>query len=81
MILSGIGADGMPLERCFWIIARSGHGPYIPCMPAILLARRLARDEIAPRGATPCIDLIDLDTYLAALEGLDIEVVRDGIDA
>jgi saccharopine dehydrogenase-like NADP-dependent oxidoreductase len=81
MVLSGAGHDGNPRERRFIIIARSGHGPYIPCMPAILMARRLARGEVAQRGAMPCVDLIDLDTYLAALDGLDISVVRDAIDA
>jgi len=81
MFMSGIGNDGRPLERRFWIVARSGHGPYIPCMPAILLAGRLARGEIAQRGATPCVDLIDLETYLAALNGLDIEIIRDDIHA
>lgn len=81
MILAGIGRDGKPLERRFWIIARSGHGPYIPCMPAILLARQLAKGEIDRRGATPCVDLIDLDTYLGALEGLDISIIRDAVDA
>ena len=81
MILSGVGHDGKPLERRFIIIARSGHGPYIPCMPAILLARRLAKGEVTTRGATPCVDLIDLDTYLAALEGLDISVIRDAAHA
>jgi len=81
MILTGTDHDGRPLERRFIIIARSGHGPYIPCMPAILLAKRLARGEVAKRGATPCVDLIDLKTYLAALEGLDIEIIRDDIDA
>jgi hypothetical protein len=50
-------------------------------MPAILLARRLAKGEITQRGATPCVDLINLDTYLAALEGLDISLVRDALDA
>ena len=76
MILTGVGHDGAPLTRRFFLIARSGHGPYIPCMPAILIARRLARgDAIAP-GARPCLDLIDLDTYLAALEGFDISVYR-----
>lgn len=81
MVLTGTGRDGKLLERRFWLIARSGHGPYIPCMPAILLARRLARHEIARRGATACVDLIDLDTYLAALDGLDISIIRDAIDA
>ena len=81
MFMSGTGHDGQPLERRFWIIARSGHGPYIPCMPAIIMAKRLAVEGVAQRGATPCVDLIDLDTYLAALEGLDIEIIRDEIHA
>ena len=43
MYLSGTGQDGTRRRARFFLIARSGHGPYIPCMPAILLARRLAR--------------------------------------
>ena len=81
MILTGTGHDGKPKQRRFMIIARSEHGPYIPCMPAILLARRLAKGEVRQCGASPCVDLIDLDTYLTALEGLDISVIRDGVDA
>ena len=63
------------IER-FYMIARQGHGPFIPCMPAILLARRLARDQLAERGARPCLDLIDLSEFLEALKSLDISVVR-----
>jgi hypothetical protein len=79
MYLSGIGHDGAPRRARFFLIARSGHGPYIPCMPAILLARKLARGELARRGAMPCLDLITLADYLTALEGLDISVVRDAV--
>lgn len=75
MILTGIGQDGRPLTRRFFLIARSGHGPYIPCMPAILIARRLAGGEAIAPGARPCLDLIGLDEYLGALAGLDIEVI------
>jgi hypothetical protein len=85
MTLTGIGHDGASLRRKFMIIARSGHGVYIPCIPAILLAKRLAkrlaRAEITQRGATPCVDLIDLDSYLAALADLDIRVIREPIHA
>jgi NAD(P)-dependent dehydrogenase (short-subunit alcohol dehydrogenase family) len=81
MKLSGVARDGKETRRHFMIIARHGHGPYIPCMPTILLARRLANGEIEQRGASPCVDLIDLDTYLAALKGLDISIVRDPLDA
>jgi hypothetical protein len=81
MYLSGLGRDGRARTIRFFLIARSGHGPYIPCMPAILLARKLARDELCRRGALPCVDLIPLDEYMSALEGLDISIVRDGVDA
>jgi len=84
MILTGTGHDGKPTRRRFMIIASSGHGPYIPyipCMPAILLARRLAQGKLSQRGAAPCIDLIDLDTYLAALGGLDITIIRHAANA
>lgn len=77
MFLSGTGHDGMPRHARFFLIAGSGHGPYIPCIPAILLARKLARGEMTQRGATPCLDLIGLAEYLAALDGLDITVARD----
>ncbi len=79
MYLSGIGHDGSAKTVHFFLIARSGHGPYIPCMPAILLARKLARGELSITGATPCVDLIGLDEYLGALEGLDITVIADPI--
>ena len=81
MFLAGVGRDGRPRHVRFFIIARSGHGPYIPCMPAILLARRLSRDEVAVRGAMPCLDLITLEDYLGELERLDISVHADPIDA
>jgi NAD(P)-dependent dehydrogenase (short-subunit alcohol dehydrogenase family) len=81
MILSGTGHDGKPMQRRFMIIARSGHGAHIPCVPAILLARRLAKGEVPRCGASPCVDLIDLDAYLGAFGGLDISIVRDAANA
>lgn len=78
MILSGTGPDGRPKRTAFFLIARSGHGPYIPCMPAILLARKLARGQIDRRGAMPCVGLIDLPEYLTALDGLDISTYVEG---
>jgi hypothetical protein len=81
MILAGTGRDGRAKTRRFHLITRSGHGPYIPCIPAIVLSRQLARGQLEMRGAAPCLDLIDLDTYLKALAGLHISVVRDGVDA
>jgi Saccharopine dehydrogenase NADP binding domain len=79
MYLTSIGHKGTTRTARFFLIARSGHGPYIPCMPAILLARKLARGELDRAGAMPCVDLIGLDEYLGALEGLDISVIADPV--
>lgn len=76
MRIDGTGRDGRPRTRREWLIARSGHGPNIPCMPAILLARRLARGEAIAAGARPCVGVIGLEEFLAALAGLDITVIR-----
>jgi saccharopine dehydrogenase-like NADP-dependent oxidoreductase len=81
MYLTGKGMDEQPKQVRFFLVARSSHGPYIPCMPAIILAKWLSRGEIAQRGAMPCVDLIDLETYLAALAGLDISVYTEASDA
>lgn len=80
MYLSGTGHDNKAKTARFFIIAGSGHGPYIPCMPAILIARKLAGGEFGRIGAMPCVDLIGLDEYLRALEGLDISIVADAVD-
>jgi short subunit dehydrogenase-like uncharacterized protein len=77
MFLSSTGNDGRPAIERFYLIAGSGDGPFIPCAPAILLAKGLAAGTVATRGARPCLDLIDLETYLAALKGLDIATVTE----
>lgn len=70
MTIRGTGHDGAPKLRREWMIARQGHGPNIPCMPVILIARKLAAGWVPEPGARPCLDVIDLGEYLAALESL-----------
>ncbi len=70
--MRGAGAEGKEKTIIFYILTDSGHGPNIPCIPSIILAQRLARNEISQRGATPCLDLIDLESYLGALKEYDI---------
>jgi hypothetical protein len=72
MILGGTDEAGAPKTIRFYLIARQGHGPYIPCVPAILLASRFAAGSAFTPGARPCLDLITLDEYLAALADLDV---------
>lgn len=79
VLLSGAGADGTPLSRSWFIVAKSGDGPQIPCVPAILLARRLhekdPRTEVPAlaHGALPCVGLVRLSDYLEELRRFDIE--------
>jgi hypothetical protein len=72
--ISGTARDGSPLVRRWWMVARAGDGPNIPCMPAVLIARRLAAGETLAPGARPCLDMITLDEFLGALDGYDVSV-------
>lgn len=73
MVLSGVGQQAERKIIRFELIARAGDGPNIPCVPSILLAKKLARGQVNQTGAFPCVDLINLDEYLAALSPLQIE--------
>jgi len=70
--LRGLDHAGKPLQRDWTLLAGSDHGPQIPCLPAIALARKLLRGEIAARGAMPCLGLLELDEILGAIPGLDL---------
>jgi hypothetical protein len=61
--VSGRGADGRRLRRSWHLTADHGHGPEVPCMAAVILARRLARGDAAPPGATPCVGLVTLAEF------------------
>ena len=77
MVIEGVDGSGAPVIRRHWIIARSGHGPNIPVIPPILIARKLARGERLAPGARPCLDVISLDEYRAAFAGLDIDCIDE----
>ncbi len=70
--LAGKGADGRKKIISFEMIAKDGDGPYIPSMPAILLAKKLANNQINDTGAYPCMGFITRNEYLNALSHLDI---------
>ena len=73
--MSGTGLDGEPLSVRWQLLAAQNHGPHIPCGAAIALARKLARGTIDVRGAMPCMGLLTVEEYLAALEGFDVREV------
>lgn len=55
--------QGRPGRLAWHITAPDNHGPEIPCMAAIVLARRLARGDAMPPGARPCLGLVPLDQF------------------
>lgn len=74
MFLAASGTDpaGRRLTLDWQLEARDGHGPCIPATPSVLLARKLARGEIAQRGATPAVGLLSYDEIMAELADLAI---------
>lgn len=72
MTLRGVNCQGEPHKETFTLIAEKGDGLNIPCIPAILIATRLADGSLTVRGAQPCIGLISLHDYLSALSKFSI---------
>lgn len=73
--MDGIGTDGQPLHLEWNLVAAQNHGPHIPCGAAIALGRKLAQGDKLPSGAMPCMGVLTVEDYLAALPGLDIREI------
>lgn len=61
--VEGNDAFNQPARRAWHITAGNDHGPEIPCMAAILLARRLARGEGLPTGAFAGVSALPLADF------------------
>lgn len=61
--LVGVAADGRRRRRTWQLTAPDNHGPEIPCMASILLARKLARSELNASGAYPCVGFLSLTDF------------------
>jgi hypothetical protein len=70
--LEGKGRDGASRRIDWHLIARRGHGPYVPAMASVILAKRLLAGTLAQRGAMPCIGLFTLVEFLCEVADLDI---------
>ncbi len=70
--MRGTGRDGGPKALQWMLLARSGHGPYVPALTSVALAKRLACGAETRRGALPCYGFSSLPEILAVAEGLDI---------
>ncbi|MCC7252780.1 saccharopine dehydrogenase NADP-binding domain-containing protein [Hyphomicrobium sp.] len=70
--MRGLGRDGRPKAITWLLVAKRGHGPYVPALAAVALARRLASEAETRRGAMPCHGIVPLADILAEAKHLDI---------
>ncbi|MDX1432023.1 MAG: saccharopine dehydrogenase NADP-binding domain-containing protein [Gammaproteobacteria bacterium] len=68
----GEGLDGDALALTWYLTALAGTGPEIPCVPATVLARKLARGGFDARGARACLGLVTLDEFDAEVKNRPI---------
>jgi hypothetical protein len=62
--VSGLNEHSLPARRAWHIAADDDHGPEIPCMAAILLARQIATNTLAVRpGAHTSLGLLPLSAF------------------
>ena len=61
--VEGLDHKGTRTHSAWHITAGNDHGPEIPCMAAILLARRLASNNRMAAGAFACMSLLDLAEF------------------
>jgi hypothetical protein len=73
VIVEGEDRSGRRMSAKWFIIARSGDGPYIPAVAPVVLVKKIIAGKPPAPGAAPCVDLIALQEYLDELNGFDIK--------
>ncbi len=73
ILMKGTNKEGKPIEIKWFIIAKNNDGPQIPCVPAIILSKKIIQDKLHVSGAMPCVGMIALDEYMKELEGFSIK--------
>ena len=66
-------SDGSRIRRAWYLVAKQGGGPEIPCIPAIVIARRLARGERIGPGARPCVGMMTFKEFDDAVRHLAVK--------
>jgi NAD(P)-dependent dehydrogenase (short-subunit alcohol dehydrogenase family) len=73
----GLDCNGRPASHTWSLLAQHDHGPFIPCFPAIALARKILRDDTTARGAMPCMGLLNVEEILEVGRGLSLTTFLD----
>ena len=73
--LTGSTHDGKSLRITWNLIVQNNDGPYVPCGAAVALTRQLCGSGQCPPGAMPCMGLLSVEEYLAALPALNLREI------
>jgi hypothetical protein len=73
VIMDGMDHSGRPKRISWFITACDGDGPYIPAIPAVVLAERLCTGAPFRAGAMPCVGMVALRDYLDALREFEVK--------
>ncbi|MEQ1775733.1 MAG: saccharopine dehydrogenase NADP-binding domain-containing protein [Burkholderiales bacterium] len=74
IVLRGTDHEGRLAQIDWHLVARCGHGPEIPCLPAIVIARKLAAGTLTARGAMPCMGLMTLADFADAVNKAKLDI-------
>ncbi len=72
MVMTGTDKKGRAARIKWFIIANDNDGPQIPCVPSLVLAKRLAAGKLKKTGAVPCVGLVSLEDYMAELKDFSV---------
>jgi len=74
MFVTAIGTDhdGTPKQATWHLIAKGDHGPYVPTIASVILARKLATEPTLKPGARPCFEEFKLEEFEAEISDLEI---------
>ncbi|HXF53671.1 MAG TPA: saccharopine dehydrogenase NADP-binding domain-containing protein [Hyphomicrobiaceae bacterium] len=72
MTLEGTGPDEKEKRIDWCLLAGRGHGPYVPAIASVIVAKKLARGELETRGAMACQGLFSLAEFMTEVKDLDI---------
>ena len=73
VVLEGRDNSGRPVTLKWFVVARDGDGPYIPTVPAVVLARKIIAGTFVRTGAMPCMGMITLHEYLDEIAHLKVK--------
>lgn len=75
MLITGKDRFGNSKQIKWFIIAKNNDGPQIPCVPAIVLTKKLFNHTLKNRGAMPCVGMLTLKEYMDELRYFSIKQV------